>query len=71
MLFFLKQCARMILSFSNNELITSNEAERVPFNSTDYTTKIVWYDTLNDFPTNLSHMTVFIQLVGLCVTDLW
>ena len=29
---FLKECARMILSFSTNELITSYESERVPSN---------------------------------------
>ena len=70
-IYFLKQCVRMILSFSNNELITSYESERVASNFIQlHTTKIVWYDTRHDFPYNLSHSTVFNQLaiVGSCVT---
>ena len=45
----------MIASLFNNELITSYESERVPSNSIKlHTTKIVWYDTRHDFPSNLS-----------------
>ena len=55
---FLKQCARVILSFSNNELITSYGSVCDPSNSIRlHTTKIGWYDTRYDFPSNLSHST--------------
>ena len=65
---FVKQCAWMILSFSNNELITSSE--RVPSNSIRlHTTKIVWYDTRYDFPSNLSHSTLLSDLVSWELDD--
>ena len=57
-LLFYKQYARMILSFSNNELIMSYESESFPSNSIQlHITKIVLHDTRHDFPTNLSHPT--------------
>ena len=46
----------MILSFSNNELITSYESECILSNAIQlHTTKILCYDTGHDFQTNLSH----------------
>ena len=60
---FLKQCTWVILYFSNNEMITSDGSVCVPYNSTPsksirfHTTKIGWYDTPYDFPSNLWHST--------------
>ena len=66
---FLKQCARMILSFSNNELITSFYMDLSAF-----------HPTISDFirqkSDGMTHNTIFhlvcpIQhFVGLCVTGI-
>ena len=49
---FLKQCARTILSFSHNKLITSYGSERVPS------------DFIRQLSDGMTHDTVSIQLVA-------
>ena len=53
--------------FSNNELVTSYECDPVTSNSIRQKSYAMTHDTMSKL--NLSHPTVFNQLVGLCVMD--